>query len=67
MLAEDSPENWAQHEAALLSSPLSPSGTLIDLFAAQIAALDPALADRAEAMRSGGVNTRDGKVEEPAE
>ena len=66
VLDAPSPEDWAMQERALMQSAVSPSGTLIDSFAAQIAALDPALADQAEAMRSGGINTKDGKVEEPA-
>jgi NAD(P)-dependent dehydrogenase (short-subunit alcohol dehydrogenase family) len=57
------PEDWAAQEEALLSGPVSPSGTLIDSFAAQIAALDPSLAEMAEAMRGGGINTKDGKTQ----
>ncbi|MCB2046917.1 MAG: SDR family NAD(P)-dependent oxidoreductase [Novosphingobium sp.] len=59
-------EDWAKQERALMDSPVSPAGTLIDSFAAQILALDPSLADQVEAMRTGGVNTKDGKVEETA-
>ena len=66
VLDAPSPEDWAMQERALMQSAVSPSGTLIDSFAAQIVALDLALADQAEAMRSGGINTKDGKVEEPA-
>lgn len=55
-------EDWARLERALMDSPVKPAGTLIDSFAAQIAAVDPSLADRAEEMRSGGVNTKDGKT-----
>lgn len=57
------PEDWAKQETALLSGPLHPSGTLLDSFAAQIAALAPEFAQQAEAMRSGGINTKDGKQE----
>lgn len=57
------PEDWAKKESALLSGPVTPSGTLLDSFAAQIAAVAPELAGQAEAMRSGGINTRDGKTQ----
>ena len=64
VLGAPGPEDWAMQEHALMDSPVSPAGTLIVSFAAQIAALDPALAVQAEAMRSGGINTKDGKLED---
>ncbi len=67
VLDNPAPEDWAAHESALMDGPVAPSGTLIDSFAAQIAALDPTLAREAETMRTGGVNTGQGKAEEPAQ
>ena len=67
MLGAPGPEAWAMQGKSLMYSTVSPAGTLIDSFAAQIAALDPALAVQAEAMRSGGINTKDGKLEEQAQ
>lgn len=67
VLAAPGPEEWAEQERALMESPVAPAGTLIDSFAAQIAALDPSLASQAEAMRGGGINTKDGKTKEPAQ
>jgi NAD(P)-dependent dehydrogenase (short-subunit alcohol dehydrogenase family) len=66
VLDQPGPEDWARNEAALLSGPVTPSGTLLDSFAAQIVAVAPQFAEQAEAMRKGGVNTRDGKLEETA-
>jgi NAD(P)-dependent dehydrogenase (short-subunit alcohol dehydrogenase family) len=63
VLDDAGPEDWARQEHALFDSPLRPAGTLMDSFAAQIAALDPSLADRADAMRTGGINTKDGKAQ----
>lgn len=54
------PEDWARQEIALLSGPVTPSGTLIDSFAAQIVAIAPELASAVEAMRVGGVNANKG-------
>lgn len=62
VLDNPSPEDWAAQEHALMDGPVTPSGTLIDSFAAQIAALDPTLAAEAETMRSGGVNTKHGEA-----
>ena len=63
VLDNPGPEDWAAQERALMDGPVMPSGTLIDSFAAQIAALDPSLAGEAETMRSGGVNTKHGEAQ----
>lgn len=62
VLDSPGPEDWAAQESALLNGPVSPSGTLLDSFAAQIAAVAPELTEQAQAMRGGGINTRDGKA-----